>query len=93
MLLVDHQNGSRHGQSYQDHFATLSALSDTCKQQHKSTFGAFVDFTKAVDRVDKHSYRMNFSLQVLQLASFLWALKSQYSNEECCIRMNGISMR
>ena len=53
-LLHDSQNGFRQKRSCQDHLSTLSSIIDTRRKMRKSTFVAFVDFSKAFDRVRRN---------------------------------------
>ena len=51
--IVDNQNGFKKGRSTVDHLATLTNIIETRKLQKKDTFVAFIDFSKAYDRVNR----------------------------------------
>ena len=85
-LLADCQNGFRKGRSCQDHLTSLATLIDVRKRSNKSTFIAFVDYSKAFDRVDRDLLWRKLGLRD---GRFKAALKSLYRDVECCIRMNG----
>ncbi len=84
----DSQNDFRKVRSCQDHLATLASIIDACKQMKKETFTAFIDFSKAYDKIDKHL--LWASLKTLQLPQkFLNSLQSLYENVQCSVRING----
>ena len=51
--IVDEQNGYQKGKSTIDHLATLTNILETRKLQRKKTFVAYIDFSKAYDRVNR----------------------------------------
>ena len=89
-LLCDEQNGFRKGRGCVDHLASLNSLISTRKQQRKSTFACFVDFSKAYDRIDRRL--LWTKLETLGLhGNILRTLKQLYTGYKCCVRLNGIS--
>jgi len=88
-LMEDEQNGFRKGRSCQDHLSSITSIIDTRRQANKSTFVAFVDFSKAYDRINR--LRLWVRLEELGMpAKFLCVLQSLYHNVECCVRINGV---
>ena len=53
-VIHDSQNGFRKGRSTIDQIQSLTSLIDTRKLKGKSTFAAFIDFSKAYDSTDRH---------------------------------------
>ncbi len=51
-LIVDGQNGFRPGRSCIDQISTLTNIVETRNNMKKSTFTAFIDFSKAFDRIN-----------------------------------------
>ncbi len=47
------QNGFQHGQSCTDHLSTISQIIDARKKLNQSMFIAFIDFSKAYDRISR----------------------------------------
>ncbi len=52
-LLCGEQNGFRKNKITVDHLSSLTSIIETRKLQKKDTFTAFVDFSKAYDRIDR----------------------------------------
>ena len=88
-LLSDTQNGFRKNRSCQDHLSSLATLIDSRKKSRKSTFIAFVDFSKAFDRVDRGLLWTKLEMLGLRQSKFLTAVKALYQNVECSVRVNG----
>ncbi len=87
-LLIDNQNGFRKKRSTIDHLSTLTMVIETRKQQRKSTYVAFVDFSKAYDRIDRQL--LWEKLRTLGVSGpFLGAVQSLYKDVKCCVRLNG----
>jgi hypothetical protein len=84
----DSQNGFRRGRSCQDHIATLTSIIDTRKMSRKSTYTAFVDFSKAYDRINRHKL-FNRMKYIGLPQKFLLVLQSLYQNVKCSVRVNG----
>ncbi len=85
----DEQNGFRAGRSCVDHLSILSEIIDTRKQQGLSTYVAFIDFSKAYDRINRNL--MWSKLERMGVApKFACALKSLYKDVKCRVKLNGI---
>jgi hypothetical protein len=52
-LINDEQNGFRKNRGCADHLATLASVIEGRKQQRKSTFACFIDFSKAYDSISR----------------------------------------
>ena len=52
-IFNDEQNGFRKGRSCADHLSSLNAIIDTRKKMRLATFSAFIDFSKAYDRINR----------------------------------------
>ena len=87
-LIVDEQNGFRQDRNCIDHVLALSKVIETRKKQGKSSFVAFVDFSKAYDHIDRSLLWHKLSAYGLQ-GKMMAAMKALYSNVECCVRLNG----
>ncbi len=79
----DEQNGFRAGRSCVDHLlSTLSEIIDTRKQQGISTYVAFINFSKAYNRINRNL--MWSKLERMCVApKFTCALKSLYKDVKC----------
>jgi hypothetical protein len=89
-IIGDEQNGFRKGRRCMDHLSALTTITETRKSLKRSTYVAYIDFSKAYDSVDRQ--KLWFKLEGLGMNSqgkFLKALKSLYSNVECSVRLNG----
>ncbi len=51
-LIHDEQNGFRKGRSTIDQVSTFTSIVETRKLKKQQTYTAFVDFSKAYDRID-----------------------------------------
>ena len=87
-LLEDNQNGFRKNRSCQDQLSSITAIIDNRRDQRKSTYVAFVDFSKAYDRINREKlwWRLN---KIGLPAKLQDALQSLYCSVECCVRING----
>ena len=78
-LLVDEQNSFRRGRSCVDH---ISSLTETRKLMKKCTFAAFIDFSKAYDRINRNMLFSKLSALGLK-GNFYESMKAIYSNVRC----------
>lgn len=89
-LLVDEQNGFRGGRSCVDHLTTLCSIIETRKTLRQSTYTAFIDFSKAFDRVDRRL--LWYKLEKLGLSgNILRSLQAIYSEVKCAVRLHGMT--
>ncbi len=59
------------------------------KYEHLSTYVAFIDFSKAYDRINRNL--MWSKLERMGVApTFMCALKSLYKDVKCSVKLNGI---
>ena len=89
-LLTDEQNGFIRGRSTIDQLSTVTSIIETRKLRRQQTFTAFVDFSKAYDRINrqllwKKLCNMGISNKMLS------ALQLLYTDVECCVRVNGFN--
>ena len=87
-LLCDEQNGFRAGRNCIDHLSTLTNLAEHKIKSKKSLFVAFIDFSKAYDRINRHLLWSKLQLQGLN-GHMLNILKAIYNDVCCCVRSNG----
>ena len=87
-LLCDEQNGFRAGRNCIDHLGTLTNLAEHKIKSKKSLFVAFIDFSKAYDRINRHLLWSKLQLQGLN-GHMLNILKAIYNDVCCCVRING----
>ncbi len=71
-----------------DHLSSLTSIIETRKLQNKDTFTAFVDFSKAYDRIDRSLLWEKLSGMGLRI-KMLSAIKVLYRDVECCVCING----
>ena len=84
--LVDEQNGFRKKRSTIDHLLSFTNIIQSRKSRKLDTFTAFIDFSKAYDRINRHF--LWFKLERLGLSgNILTALKSLYTNVSCCVKL------
>ena len=86
--LCDEQAGFRSGRCTGDHLSSLTTIVETRIKKRQDTFAAFIDFSKAYDRINRtllwHKLLlMGFSNKILT------AWKSLYENVKCTVRING----
>ena len=77
-IISDTQNGFRPQRSTIDQLSTLTNIVDARKKSKKNTFVAYVDFSKAYDRINRHKLT----------GKFINALKSLYASVKCAVRVN-----
>ena len=87
-LLCDEQNGFRAGRNCIDHLGTLTNLAEYKIKSKKSLFVAFIDFSKAYDRINRDLLWSKLQLQGLN-GHMLNILKAIYNDVRCCARING----
>ena len=87
-LLVDEQNGFRRGRSCVDHISSLSSIIETRKLK-KCTYAAFIDFSKAYDRINRNMLFSKLSDLGLK-GNFYESMKAIYSNVRCSVKVNGV---
>ena len=83
------QNGFRKSRSCIDQLNTITQILEHRKQQNLQTFAAYIDFSKAYDRIPRGLLWQKL-LDVGVSGKFLEALKSLYSNVTCAVRINGV---
>ncbi len=71
-----------------DHLSSLTSIIETRKLQKKDIFTAFIDFSKAYDRIDRSLLWVNLSDMGLS-SKMLSPIKVLYRNVECCVCVNG----
>ncbi len=87
-LIIDEQNGFRSGRSTLNHLLSLTSIIETRKLKRLDTYVAFIDLSKAYDRINrtmlwKRLYKNGLSNKMLQVLQVI------YSNVECCVCING----
>jgi hypothetical protein len=75
--------------SRQDQLHTLTSVIESRKKLGKETFTAFIDFSKAYDKIDRNLL-WNCLLNIGLPIKFVKAIQSLYSNVKCSVRVNGI---
>ena len=89
-IIPDKQNGFKKKRSCIDHVSTLTSIIDTRRKLRKSTYTAFIDFSKAFDRVNKNILWSKLGgLGINDNCKMLNALKSLYVDVQSCVRVNG----
>jgi hypothetical protein len=86
--ISDEQNGFRKQRGCVDHLSTLSQIIDTRKKRGLNTFVAFIDFSKAYDRISRPLLWHKLQQHGIS-PKLLSALKSLYQEVKCCVRVNG----
>jgi len=87
-ILSDTQNGFRPQRSTIDQLSTLTNIVDARKKSKKDTFVAYVDFSKAYDRINRHKLWSKLENNYGLTGKFLNALKSLYASVKCAVRVN-----
>ena len=87
-LLCDEQNGFRPGRSCGDQLSTFTNIINTRRKMRKQTFGCFVDFSKAYERICRTKLWSKLSNYNIN-GNMLNAIKSMYDNYMCCVKVNG----
>ena len=89
-LVADEQNGFRGNRSCVDHICTLTNIIETRKKSKLATFSAFIDFSKAFDRIPRNAlWKKLESMRIDQ--RMLAALKSLYKDVKCTVKVNGLN--
>ena len=88
-LLVDEQNGFRRGRSCVDHISSLTSIIETRKLRKKWTYAAFIDYSKAYDRINRNMLFIKLSALGLK-GNFYESMKDIYSNVRCSVKVNGV---
>ena len=86
-ILAEEQNGFRSGRSCLDHLLTLTSVVQTGKSQRKDTYVAFVDFSKAYDKINRNKLWKKLAAFGIN-DKFLNTLKSLYKDVQCCVKVN-----
>lgn len=87
-ILADEQNGFRQERSTVDQLSSLTNIIDVRKKMRKSTFCAFIDFSKAYDTIDRQI--LWDKIRKLGIVdTFCHAIMSIYTNVLCSVRLNG----
>ena len=86
--LCDEQAGFRSGRCTGDHLSSLTTIVETRIKKRQDTFAAFIDFSKAYDRINRTLLWHKLSLMGVS-NKMLTALKSLYENVKCTVRING----
>ena len=87
--LTDCQNGFREKHSTLEHLTTITSLIENRKAAKKSTFVAFVDFSKAYDIINRDTLWTNIKSYGINGKMFQ-ALRSIYKNVKCAIKVKTI---
>ena len=87
-ILCDGQDGFRKNRSTMDHISSLTYVFETRIKKKRDTFAAFIDFSKAYDRVDRTLLWGKLIKQGIS-GRMLEALKSLYNEVKCAVRING----
>ena len=87
--IVDVQNGFRKDRSCIDHVLSHALLIQTSKTQKKDLYAAYIDFSKAFDRINR-DFLFSKLAKLGIGGSMLSALKSLYSDVSCCVRINNV---
>ena len=89
-LTTDSQNGFRKGRSCVDHLETLTSIVETRKLLKRSTYLAYIDFSRAYDGIRRDYLWYKLEKMGLNVESkFLCALKSLYRNVKSSVRLQG----
>ena len=89
MLTVDEQNGFRKGRSCVDHLFSLSSIVEARQLSNRSTYVAYIDFSKAYDSICRE--KLWYKLEKLGLkidSKYFTALKSLYNDVKCAVKLN-----
>ena len=86
-ILCDEQNGFRAGRGTIDHVGSLTSIIETRIKKKSDTFVAFIDFSKAYDRI--HRELLWYKLSRLGISDqFIEVLKLLYNNVQCTTKIN-----
>ena len=87
-VLCDEQNGFRPGRYTIDHAGNLTNVLENRHKKKLSTFAAFIDVSKAYDRINRELLWHKLSQMGIS-GRFLASLQSLYKNVKCNVRVNG----
>ena len=88
-ILSDEQNGFRSNRSCEDHIFVLSSVIQNRLSDKKDIFAAFIDFSKAFDRIDRELPLFKMIRYNIDGKIYI-AVKKLYENTINCIRLNNI---
>ena len=87
-ILCDEQNGFHSGRCTIDHVGSLTRIIETRMKKKSDTFVAFIDYSKAYDRINRQLLWYNLSRLGIS-DQFIHVLKSLYSKVQCTAKING----
>ena len=82
-ILCDEQDGFRKDRSTMDHISSLAYVVKTRIKKKRDTFAAFIDLSKAYDRVDR-TLLWGKLIKLGISGMMMEALKSLYNEVKCC---------
>ena len=85
--ICEEHNGFRVGRSTGDHLCSLSLIVKSCIKRKLNTFGVFIDFSKAYDRVNRDLLWHKLSVLGVN-GKMLNSVKSLYEHVQCTVRVN-----
>ena len=86
-IICDEQNGFRSGRSTIDHICSMSYIVETRLKKKQETHVAFIDFSKAYDRIDRTL--LWHKLEQFGISGdFLKTLQALYADVKCSVRVN-----
>lgn len=85
--LTDFQNGFREKRSTIDHLSTITSIIENRKFMKKSTYIAFVDFSKAYDTINRELLWTKLQSHGIN-GKILQSLQSLYQNVKCSVKVN-----
>ena len=85
--MANEENGFMKGKSTIDQLSTLTNLIETRKLQKKDTYVAFIDFSKAYDRINRTLLWKKLGAMGIQ-GRMLRCLQSLYSNVTSCVKLS-----
>jgi hypothetical protein len=88
-MLEDEQNGFRKRRSTIDQLSTLTNIVETRLKSKRSTFVAYINFSKAYDSVNRDILWKKLANVGVNGKMFL-AVKSIYSNVTACVQVNNL---
>lgn len=88
-IIADEQNGFRKKRSCLDHISTRTTIIDSRKKIRKSTFCAYIDFSKAFDHIQRDMLWSKLKHLGLN-GNIMNCLVALYHNVKCCVRLNGV---
>ena len=85
--ITDFQNGFREKRSTIDHLTTLTSIIENRKATKKSTFVAFIDFSKAYDNINRELLRNKLHTYGIG-GKIFQSLRALYNNVKCAVKVN-----